>query len=242
MVISEFAVKLGLDKGPGALTVEEKAAWEKTLLSVWQSTNLLSSNRIEMFIPQNIKLTDPMKTALSDLRKHKGQDVIECKEYSGESHLQRLLMQSAPQGVSRIIVSERTLKNMNIGKLAEENPALFVGVRLVNIALPAVYDTMDVREKSIHQSKLIMFTILARLYEGNKTSAVGVLLQAMLKDMLDIDTDTGEFMTKLVESQDESSDPIRAKDRILYCLSKVVGLVEKLGTEIRLMKEFWTAA
>ena len=32
------------------------------------------------------------------------------------------------------------------------------------------------------------------------------------------------------------------KDRILYCLSKVVGLVEKLGTEIRLMKEFWTAA
>jgi len=87
-----------------------------------------------------------------------------------------------------------------------------------------------------------MLAIIARLYEGDNTSATGVILHTMLKDMLDSDTDIVEFMANIVESRDESTDPAKAKDRIIYCLGKIVSLVEKIGTEIRLMKEFWTAA
>jgi len=241
-VISEFTVRLGLDIGPGTFTEEERIEWETVLKNIWQSADLLNSNGVEIIIPQQMKLTDSVKKALDDIRKRRGSDSIKCREYSDEEHLGALLKTPKLEGVKRIIISERTIADINIKGLAESDPDIFIGVRLVNVALPAGYDKMDAGERSIHQSKLLMLAIIARLYEGDNTSAPGVILRTMLKDMLDSDTDIDEFMANIVESRDESADPAKAKDRIIYCLGKIVSLIEKIGTEIRLMKEFWTAA
>ena len=241
-VISEFTVKLGLEIGPGTFTEEERVGWEAVLKNIWQSADLLDSNRIEIIIPQQMKLTDSVRKALDDIRKRRGSDSVKCREYSDKEHLGALLKTPKLEGVKRIVISERTIADINIKGLAESDPDIFIGVRLVNAALPADYNKMDAGERSIHQSKLLMLAIIARLYEGDNTSATGVILHTMLKDMLDSDTDIVEFMANIVESRDESTDPAKAKDRIIYCLGKIVSLVEKIGTEIRLMKEFWTAA
>ena len=241
-IISKFVVPLGKDISPGSIKLSRNE-----IQSIWQIVNLLNDSQIEILLPRQIKLTETMKSALSEIRKRKGPDIVKCEEYSDGDHLKKLLGRTVSSSVKRIVLTEKDMSS-EIRDLAETNPELFNGNRLLNIALPENYNTgMNAKEKTFYQAKMIMTAILARLYERDRTPMIELILTDMLTGC--IDTENGGisgFLNKLAESDNESANPDKIKERILYCLDKTVSLVAKLAEAMErvrlMMKEFWTAA
>ncbi len=241
--IIEFKVRIGKDAGPGSIKLGRDE-----ILNIWQTVKLFDDGQIEVFQPQGVKLTEMMKKALSDIRERKGTDVIKCREYSDASHLGELLKHTPEKGVKRIVLTTEQLTEKDpvspVGKLAEAEPQLFQGVRLFNIALPEGYAAMPNKEKTFYQARMIMEAILVRLYEKDKTPMIGFILNGMLKGC--VEGDIRQFLNGLVESDDETTNSTRIKERVIYCLGKTVSLIAKLAEEIEhlklIMKEFWTAA
>ncbi|MBN2452627.1 MAG: 6-phosphogluconolactonase [Candidatus Omnitrophica bacterium] len=235
VVIDDYIARVDKKKGPGRLVLGD-------MENIYKSVSLLHESSIEIFIPQNVKLTGTMKKVLADIRKREGRDVIKCREFSSEDNLKTLLSQQAPNGVKRIVISEEAMDSWIIGIIAE-NPNLFLGVRLYNVALPHGYDKMKADEKNIYQAKMLNIAILARLFEKDKTPAVEALLKDMLTGCVGVgEVDVRDFINGLPESDDEVSDTAKITLRIMGFLNRIVRLTDILARDLRLMKEFWTAA
>jgi hypothetical protein len=240
-IISEFVVPIGKDIGPGSIKL-----LRNEVQNIWQIVNLLDDNQIEILLPQQVKLTETMKKALSDIRKRKGADIVKTEEYSSVEHLKKLLGQKTAPGLKRIILTEKGMSS-HMKQLAESNPELFNGNRLLNIALPDSYTTMSAKEKTFYQARMVMTAILVRLYERDRTPMVELILTDMLTGCVDTeDEGISKFLNRLAESDNDSANPDKVKERILYCLDKTVSLIAKLAEAMErvrlMMKEFWTAA
>jgi len=151
--------------------------------------------------------------------------------------LKRFLKQRAVAGTKRIIITDEFSEGDIIG-LLDESPELFKGIRLLNLDLPDKY-----ARKTAYQAKITMMALLARLFEKNKTPMVESLLRTMLEGALGSDErNIDDFVNNLDESGESEVDVVQIRNRILSYLGRTVSLVEKIGQEIILMKEFWTAA
>jgi len=211
---------------------------KEVMENIYKTIELLHNSQIEIFVPQRHKLTDSMKKALSDIRKRKGEDVIKCREYNGAQRLAALLASPTSKNVKRIVIADNR-DYSQIRGLVDTQPEIFMGVRLMNAILPDDYENLEDVERTLYQAKMINIAILERLFEKNETPMVEALLRNMLKGCVEgID----DYIANIAESDGEAKDPNRIKMRILFCLSKAVSFVEKIGQEIRLMKAFWTAA
>ncbi len=234
-ILEGWTARIERNKGPGAFT-------HKDLEGIYKIVELFHNSQIEIFMPQKVKLTEAIKIAIAKIKKRKGEEVIRCREYSGSDNLAKLLSQPAPQGVQRIVVSEESLAS-GIAALVQSSPSLFAGVRIYNAALPENYDGMEKDEKTLHQAKLMNIAILARLFEKGKTPRIEMFLREYLTNSLEGgEKDADEFIANLQESEDEAKDTSKVTKRILFFLGKIVRLTEILAREMRLMKEFWTAA
>jgi hypothetical protein len=121
--------------------------------------------------------------------------------------------------------------------LAETNTDFFAETRVYNTALPEGYDKMSEIEKTVCQARAINIAILMRLFEKEKTPMVEMLLRIALEGRLDEGVQVDDFINHIAESGQKN-----VLDSILWFLGKSVSLVEKLGKELKLLKEVWTAA
>ena len=238
-LISEYIVRLGLEKGPG---IEALSTVE--LENLYKTVNLLSEVHVELFIPQQVKLTENMQTAIKDMGKKEGGSYIICRQYSDLQNLTKLL-ESPPTGKRIVITDIAEEKDQDeMARLVAKHPESFRVTRLLNIMLPVNYSNMDNIEKTVYQAKIVTIAILARLFEKNKTPMVEMLLRYMIKGCLDVD-DKGmnEYFDELGNPNDGQGLSREALiKRILFLIGKTIKVVERIGEEIRLMKAFWTAA
>jgi hypothetical protein len=135
-----------------------------------------------------------------------------------------------------VIAGEDAVK-AGVTGLANAKPDLFKEIRLYNITLPRDYDPMTPVQKTVYQARAINIAILMRLFEKGKTPMVEMLLRIALEGRLDDGVMVDDFINRIAE--DDAASTI---NRILWFLGKTVSLVEKLGKELRLLKEVWTAA
>ncbi|MDP3790561.1 MAG: hypothetical protein Q8R38_00755 [Candidatus Omnitrophota bacterium] len=238
-IISEYIVWLGLDKDPAseALPVSESERLYKTV-------NLLHESKIELFVPQGLRLTEDMKKALKDVGKRGHKSNVECREYSNENHLAQMLKEPVEAGTGRMTLIEDAQKN-KMQWVAQTFSEAFKTSRMLTISLPNNYGNMDSKEKTVFQAKFIMIAILGRLFEKGKTPMVEALLSDMLKGCLDLDEPArAAFINELGLSDDEVA--ILSPEDFIRRISRLLGtplkLVERIGQEIRLMKNFWIAA
>ena len=230
--ISEYIAPKASDKGPGVLPDLTR----QELRAVWETVERVRNSSIEIFLPQHVNLTMSMKKTLRDLRRKEGRDNVKCREYSDASHLGEMLGQDTEAGTKRIVVTENHMAD-EMAKLAKENPSRFEDIRLYSLFLPAGYDSMTKIEKTVCQAKIINMAILIRLFEKDKTPMVEMLLRAILRDRLEADVSVDDFIKNI--SGDGVKDTVR---RIIWLLSKPVKLVEDLGKELSLIREFWISA
>jgi glutamyl-tRNA reductase len=134
-------------------------------------------------------------------------------------------------------------ENNPVRKLAESSPSLFRDVRLLNIILPDNYQDMPKRDKTIHQSRIIMLAILARFFEKDEKDKARIVLTDMLKDHLGLQGEELEkFIDELGKSEGETATLDEIKKRIIYFLDTPVSLIKDLEKEIEFMKKFWYSA
>jgi len=236
-VFSEYILRIAADKGPGAmpeLTPNDVGAVYKTL-------GLLQEKRIEILLPQSMKLTESMKKALDDMRKKYGEHAIKTREYTGKNHLGKMLENQPATGtkIKRIIVTVPEMVD-DVKGLVNEYPDLFKDTRIYNAALPEGYGTMSQIDKTVCQARAINIAILMRLLEkDNNTPLVEGLLRIALDGRLDKRVELNDFINHIVK--DDQTDNLT---RILWFLEldRIVSLVEKLGKELMLLRMVWTSA
>ncbi|MFH1190519.1 MAG: hypothetical protein V1682_07535 [Candidatus Omnitrophota bacterium] len=238
-LVSEYIVRLGLEEGPGteALSTTE-------LENIYKTIALLREDNIEIFIPQQVRLTEDMQKAIKDIGKREGNNRVTCRQYSDLQNLAKLL-RSQPVG-KRIVITDITEDEgrEEMAQLVKERPESFTATRLLNIALPAGYPEMDNIERTVYQAKIVTIAILARLFEKDKTPMVEMLLKYMLKGCLDLDdSELKEYLNELGKPDDGQGLSREALvKRILFLIGKTIKVAERIGEEIRLMKVFWMAA
>ncbi|MDO8525008.1 MAG: hypothetical protein Q7S07_00780, partial [Candidatus Omnitrophota bacterium] len=236
--IMEYQVPLGLREGPGVVNFSDSVRKQ-----IWDIVNLAHDNRVEIFIPQDVGLTENMKEALKDIEKREGGKVV--REYANEIQLARLLGKKAEPGVKRVVITEGRSSALVRG-LAEKHSSVFRNIRVINMAFPEGYENLPTGAKTFYQARMVMTGFLGGLYDKNEpTSIVGIILKSMLEGCVDVgDEGMDGFLNRMAESEDEANSDDKVKDRILYCLGKTVSLLNKIRADmeqVRLMMiEFMT--
>jgi len=234
-----LAAKIGKNIGPDSLALTQAETQ-----SIWEAVNLFHADdtRIEILMPQlDINLTGALDQALNDIRKREGAQIISCKPYTA-TNIEDLLRNKEP-GVKQIIITtENTTSLVGSLLLDDEKIQLLKGRRLLNIKLPDNYRKMKSDEKTVHQAKIVMLAIFARLLEKESTIAIRAILIEMLKEHLPQGAIMEDFLDNLAETEDETTDNDLVKKRIRYSIGCVVRLVEQLGEELKFITEFWRSA
>lgn len=238
-IISRYVVRIGLDKGPGSESLSSD-----DLENIYKTVGLLEKSQIEIFMPQQLKLTEDMQRAIKDIGKQDSKTPVSCRQYSDLKGLAKMLR--SPSDAKRIIITSLDTEKSQDGmvRFIQEYPELFRSTRLLDVVTPENYRNMDNFEKTVHQAKIVTIAILARLFEKDKTPMVEALLRYMVKGCLDLD-DRGmdAFMNELGRPGDGAGlTREELVQRVLFLLCYPIKLVEKIGREIQLMKNFWIAA
>ncbi len=238
-IISEYIIKLGLDKGPGAYKLSNN-----DLENIYKTVGLLENSQIEIFVPQQLKLTEDMQKAIKEIGKREGKTPVFCRQYSSLQNLAKML--ESKSAAKRIVITNITDQRSQDEMIyfVQEYPEFLRFARMLNVATPTNYQNMDNLEKTVYQAKIVTIAILARLFEKDSTPMVESLLRYMVKGCLDVDDKGMEtFMSELGRPGDGAGlKRQELVDRILFLLGKTVKLIEKIGQEIQLMKNFWVAA
>ena len=237
-LIAETIVTPGYNRGPG---VDELTLAETE--SVYITAMLLKQERIELFIPQALQLTEKMQTAIKDIKSKIGNNVT-YRIYSDFKCLTTML-ESTPNGKRMIITANVAEKEeLALVQYVNDTPRAFQGARFLNMELPADYPEMRERTKVICQAKIVTIAILARLLDGNKTPKVEMFLRYMLEGRINLDEkEMDRFLKRLGDpKEDASSKGNKLISRILYLLKHPIRLVEEIEREHRLMKVFWRSA
>jgi hypothetical protein len=244
-IISEYILRIGeSDKGPGAI----RTPTEGETHGIYNAVNLLRKESIQIIVPRQLRLTSAIRRIRRDIERREGKKVIDFEEYNTEEDLKRILEdEKQDKDVKRIIITEDRLlgytaksSNHPVRKLAESSPGLFRDVRLLNTVLPGNYQSLSRKDQTMHQARIIMIAILARLFEKDEKGFAEMALRAVLKDHLgSIDLD--KFLDRLGKSEEIiPTDEIR--DRIIYFLDTPVSLIQELEKELRFLEKFWISA
>jgi hypothetical protein len=237
--ISTYVARTGITEGPGSEALHAAEAE-----NIYKTIDLLKESSIEIFVPQQLRLTEAMTKAIKDLGKREGRTPVVCKRYANMANL--AVMLEAKTDAKRIIITEflDRIEQTDLIKLASQKPELVRPVRFLNIQVPRNYDRLDSAGKTIYQAKIISIAILARLFEKGSTPTIEALLRTLMKGTLgEDDKELDAFLNVLGNPDDGAGLSHDALvQRILFLLGKTVRIVEKIGEEIRLMKNFWIAA
>jgi len=235
-VISQWVINIGTrgDAQMSDLTLQETQ-------NIYDTVTLLDARQTEVILPQSFDVTNITREAIQDINKRAGENTIKYTPYSSAEHLKTILIRELPEGMRRIVITE-TGSSEDINTLLKKSTALFQGERLLNIELPPNYEKMDDENKTVHQARIFMVAILARLLEKDKTPWVETLLKDMLREHLNASAKELNTYIKKLGEMENITDIDTVKKNIQYFLGNVVRLVEILEKEFRLMERFWTSA
>ncbi len=218
---------------------------------IFQAVGLSYENNVDVIQPRRWGLTQPMKDALRDIRGRKG-DIIKCEEYTDEN-LKTLLSPRNSDSANRkkiVLVDNTTYEH--VYKLAQEQPLLFMNVRVLKMTLPDSYDTMLTNEKTFAQARIFMTGWLWRLYEKNGAKEIENILINMVTGCVEVDKETGVvgLLNNTIESEYEKKLDYETAARILkridYAFNHAIAITAKIAAEVervRLMiREFYTTA
>jgi hypothetical protein len=191
-------------------------------------------------------MTDQVKAELDSINERRGgkdRDAIKINPYQDIKTIEDILSQKPENGALRIIVAEPSIKN-DLIRLAQNRPDLFINVRVISMATPENYANMHSNEKSVCLARMITIAVLARLYKKGGSAYIEAVLRDMLAMNLGRDGDrkADGILAVLDGSDEERTDASLVVNRIIGCLGAVIMLSQKIGRELRLLKEFWTAA
>jgi len=237
-IISEYIVDLGREHGPGYIT----QITDEQRTKAWKAATILHNSKTEIILPTQFGFTDKIQKAMRDVGERGKVRNVEYSTYSTADDLERIIKQKKPDGVKRIILTGKHVW-ASVSSLAISKPGLFKDIRVLHMELPDEYYNMKGKEKTVHQARIIMIAILARLLEKQNSPIEKTLLAEMLKEHLDSSVGLGAFISKLIESEDDKTET-QIKTRLEYFLSleNAVRFTEKLEKEIELMKTFWKYA
>lgn len=242
--VINWDIDVGVGEGPGA--VPELRTEEK--LMIWKSAELLRQEKIRILLPQRIAgpqstlkqfvLTGAVKKTIKDMQeKAKNAGGLLTVDSYTDKNLAELL--KADPDVKNIVITEDGMAGV-VESLLKASSECFVNTRMFNMSLPDDYGNIDENAKSICQMRAITISVLMRLYnEGNIN--VETVLKEMLKDRLPDGVDVNEFIRNIPEKESEAKSP--DVNRLMKFLTWRVSLVELLGRELRILREFvWSAA
>ncbi|MCX5666824.1 MAG: hypothetical protein NTY34_00705, partial [Candidatus Omnitrophica bacterium] len=244
--ILDYAVQSGRGYGPDSETLSMTE-----LNNIYRTVALLNDSHIEIYVPQSFGLTKMMKDALKDIGKKQNKETVRLREFSDEKHLLDLLKEKPVPGVKRIVLTEAINKNALASALAyalqrgdRDILDSFRSLKLLSVSFFKEYEGMRSEEKTAHQAKLMNIAILASLFREGDT-AVGAFLRDMLKSCFGDDAASIDAVMKELGMPDERLNSLAVEDlidRFARLLARPISLVERIGQEIRLMKNFLIAA
>jgi enamine deaminase RidA (YjgF/YER057c/UK114 family)/tRNA A-37 threonylcarbamoyl transferase component Bud32 len=244
--IADYTINYAPAAGPGSEKEREiLAPGSSAVENIYKSIGLLSENKIEIFVPSSVGITETVQNTLSKIRQNKGKRSVVCRMFDSEKRLKEMLATKAEDGVKRIVVSDNIATKKAINNLVEADPRIFTGVRLLSIVLPEGYGELNRQFQSVYQADIITRAILVRLLEKDGNPFVRSLLKSLIDDRIEGEMvpDADAFIDNLIESENEARDPEAVLKRIRYCLDTMVNLVEKIGEQLIILRHFvWTAA
>jgi len=242
-VISQYVVNIRKFEGPGSMG---KPLANEDVENILKSVQQLHSDKIEVLWSQSLGLEDEVSKAIKRINKDRGEGTINIRQFDSPDRL-RGFLQSGKKGVKRIIIATPS-DGAGITLLAQTSPALLKDVRLLAFNTPDAYRNADSKIKAVHQARIMMIALLARMLEvnredGPKTLAVEALLKVMLRDFVRLDdVNFDRFIAQLGYHDDGEDIGGVISGRISYFLNNIVNLTEELGRTLRFMREFWTYA
>lgn len=212
---------------------EEGKLTDSEMSAIWQTVSLFRKERIEILLPQSMKLTDDVRQLIERIKTINGDGAFSCRAYN-EGSLE-ILLRDKQENLKRIIVTTDEFTAC-IGKIIDKNPLLFRDERILNVNLPGTY--RNEREKTEYQTRTITIAIFARLFEKGEGSPVETILKNILLNYFSDNVDeVNEFINNMGSSEDTAqSEDIR--NRVLYFLGKIVRFSEALEIEQKYMREF----
>lgn len=237
-IVSDLILHIGKGYGPGSEDLAKPMITDARVLEDLYKTLALLSNDsgIEVLLHQkSIKMTEPVKTTLVRVRANKGENSLRCAQFLGKDGLLRQLSeQGRDPGKKRILVVSDKETEDAVHEILNERPELLKDVRVINVGLPGDYDAMGTNDKSVCQMDVIVRAVLARIVEKSGTIFARSTLARMLEGRIQVDVDT--YIDDLISAADET--PGAVKDRILKNLGVLVSLVEKIGVQMIILRDF----
>lgn len=248
-VISEYAVKVMGDAGPGLIepSVDEIA-------SFYPIVNMLEGQRVEIYLPKGLSdsmtrsVTEEIKSINKKIReriiKKTGRNVtddpINILPYDS-SNLERCLERKG-DGVRRIFIND-LLMTADFKRLAD--PANDVGAELLRgkrVITMAVPKGKNETENTVNQSCMFKIGLLSALLDESNVLTVGEKLKEELYGRISSDM-YSKFINNLA-SRDDSVSRDAVRDRINYFLlpGSIVKISTLIGEQLRILKAFWIAA
>jgi len=236
---------LEVDQKDFVLTREDKQA-------VWTSVNMFKEEKIEILLPQSIKLDNEVQNEIVKMNRKYGN--IRCERYStsivSEEYIGKILADRKREDYERIVAGKKPFKrivitapdvNFIVKALAFEGgkPHLFKDVKVLQVNMPKKFLTDNMRLWQ-HQ-KLVQIAILTRLYKGEKkTPKVGFVLENIIKKAIRPGLNFKGFMFFLGVEEDDNTTTREIKDRLanLMMEAMVVNFVELIAKEYYFIREF----
>ena len=215
---------------PAALG-EELSADEKQ--PIMTAVNVMREETMEILLAQSMKLTNAVEETLDE--------VGIGYEYVDDASLIKNLKRREDK--RKIILSDGTL-DAEIEDLmkSDETAKYFKGVRLLSVEVAGGYwkMTTNSKDRTYHQSRLVMMAVLARLLNEDKTPDVREALKAIIQPCFE--GDVNAFLDELAVIETDATKPSVVRKRISFFLENIVSWTEKLGRELRVIEFFWKYA
>lgn len=241
---------LGHELMPKLLDLRDSQVNVKTLdnskkTKIWNAVNCTHEINIEIFVPQEIRLTDSVKNTLIEINKtmsQKGKN-LEVRRYRPVTLLDGL--KDNKNGSKRIVITNDEIKKSIEEFLKDDSTAsLFRDVRMLNIN---AVKSLNKQKNTAYQYQLFMTAILSRLIEKNTMYFLDIkqLLTEMLNGSFSSnDVNIADFIDNLSTKEDDATKISDIKERIRYFMSdgRAISLIKNLEIELRAIKEFWTYA
>ncbi len=246
-VIDEYALNAAKDIGPGSL---EPSNLVNEIASFYPAINMLESERVEVYFPQNLNdsltrsVTEEVKRINKIIkdraRDHQGradtEDPIKIIPYSSEN-LEKCLKRKA-DGVRRIFVNDLTM-TAEFRRLTGSEGGLDL-LRGNRVFTAAVLKGRGEDENTVNQAWLLKVALLSALLEEGNILTIGASLRDELTGR--ISDDPVKFMENLAKKEGDAVSREAVRVRISYFLGTIVKLSTIIGEQLRILKAFWIAA
>ncbi len=210
--------------------------------NIWKMVGLLGENSTEVLYSEALGLPEPVKATISMIRRKRGEDSLNTHLFGDAENLLKFLPEK-DDGKKRVIVVSDDRSEKAVKDILLSQPERLKNVRVTRVNINPKYYTTEWNEndKSVCLMDVIVRAVFARFVEREKDAKnpfVRAAFKEMLEGRLPKGVDEDKYMDSLIESDD-----VKTEDRVWCNLNWVVDLVNRIGKQIIILRDFvWCAA